>query len=426
MTTPIVPMPRERHLQRLVPWSPTPVTLQPAEPTPLSHQIRVSGVPDAVTARDLHDTLDAALRTALGDWHAHQFGGPMQYNRSASLVIRVRLDPPGGARGGLADLRCAELADALLALDGLRVARAPVDFSRPPSTTRRSTGLRLRVAIAAAAAAQFAADRPAARRWPLQPLRAWAPASAPAAAAPPEPAAPVAWIALGGLPPELADAQILELLKTAGEVRAFSRETGAAAAGCAYADEAQAATAVDVLDGLELRGHKLTAAIDASAAARPPGASARAGAPRPKVAAAAPAVVYTLALHNIADDALLASDADRVRADVASECAEMGDVVGAPRLPLPGDAAGLTVGSAYVDFREKADAERVRRALDGRSYGGRRVMAVVHGDEGGAEAAEAVEAVEAPAAAEPTGGRRKRRWEPAEAAPPDEPSSEVG
>ena len=67
-----------------------------------------------------------------------------------------------------------------------------------------------------------------------------------------------------------------------------------------------------------------------------------------------------------------------------------------------------------------------RRALDGRSYGGRRVTAVVLGDEGGAEAAEAEEAVEAPAAAEPTGGRRKRRWEPAKAAPPDEPSSEVG
>ena len=143
-----------------------------------------------------------------------------------------------------------------------------------------------------------------------------------------------------------------------------------------------------------------------------------------EVAAAAPTIVYTLALHNIADDASLASDADRVRADVASECAEMGDVVGAPRLPLPGDAAGLTVGSVYVDFREKADAERVRRALDGRSYGGRRVMAVVLGDDGGGEAAEAVEAA---AAAEPAaGGRRKRRWEPAEAAPPDEPSSEVG
>ena len=50
-------------------------------------------------------------------------------------------------------------------------------------------------------------------------------------------------------------------------------------------------------------------------------------------------------------------------------------------LPLPGDAAGLTVGSAYVDFREKADAERVRRALDGRSYGGRRVTAVVLGEQ---------------------------------------------
>ena len=117
---------------------------------------------------------------------------------------------------------------------------------------------------------------------------------------------------------------------------------------------------------------------------------------------------------------MLAADADRVRADVASECAEMGDVVGAPRLPLPGDAAA---GSAYVDFRERSDAERVRRALDGRSYGGRRVTAVVLGDDGGAEAADAVEAA---AAAEPAaGGRRKRRWEPAEAAPPDEPSSEV-
>ena len=411
-----------------VPWSPTPVTLTPAEPTPLSHQIRVSGVPDAVTARDLHDTLDAALRTALGDWHANQFGGPMQYNRSASLVIRVRLDPPGGARGGLADLRCAELADALLALDGLRVARAPVDFSRPSeydeaehrpfaSELRSLPELRLNLLPIG----------PLPDVGPLQPLRAWAPASAPApAAAPPEPAAPVAWIALGGLPPELADAQILELLKTAGEVRAFSRETGAAAAGCAYADEAQAATAVDVLDGLELRGHKLTAAIDASAAAAPAGRKRSRWGAKTEISAAAPTIVYTLALHNIADDALLASDADRVRADVASECAEMGDVVGAPRLPLPGDAAGLTVGSAYVDFREKADAERVRRALDGRSYGGRRVTAVVLGDDGGAEAAEAVEAVEAPAAAEPTGGRRKRRWEPAEAAPPDEPSSEVG
>ena len=97
-----------------------------------------------------------------------------------------------------------------------------------------------------------------------------------------------------------------------------------------------------------------------------------------------------------------------MRADVASECAEMGDVVGAPRL-LPGDAAGLTVGSAYVDFREKADAERVRRALDGRSYGGRRVTAVVLGDDGGAEAADAVEAAAAADAA--AGGRRKRRWE---------------
>ena len=346
----------------------------------------------------------------------------MQYNRSASLVVRVRLDPPGGARGGLADLRCAELADALLALDGLRVARAPVEFSRPPeydeaehrpfaSELRSLPELRLNLLPIG----------PLPDVGPLQPLRAWAPASAPApAAAPPEPAAPVAWIALGGLPPELADAQILELLKTAGEVRAFSRETGAAAAGCAYADEAQAATAVDVLDGLELRGHKLTAAIDASAAAAPAGRKRSRWGAKTEISAAAPTIVYTLALHNIADEASLASDADRVRADVASECAEMGDVVGAPRLPPPGDAAA---GSAYVDFREKADAERVRRALDGRSYGGRRVTAVVLGDDGGAEAADAVEAA---AAAEPAAGRRKRRWEPAEAAAPDEPSSEVG
>ena len=120
--------------------------------------------------------------------------------------------------------------------------------------------------------------------------------------------------------------------------------------------------AVDVLDGLELRGHRLTAAIDASAAAAPAGRKRSRWGAKTEIAAAAPSIVYTLALHNIADDALLASDADRVRADVASECAEMGDVVGAPRLPLPGDAAGLTVGSAYVDFREKADAERVAMA----------------------------------------------------------------
>ena len=152
-------------------------------------------------------------------------------------------------------------------------------------------------------------------------------------------------VALGGLPPELADAQILELLKTA-EVRAFS-ETGGRR-GLRLADEAQRRRRW-MCSGLELRAP--TAAID-ERRPRSPGASARAGAPDRNLAAA-PAVV-TLALYNIADDALLASDADRVRADVASG-AEMGDVVGAPRLPLPGDAAGPSVRTSTSG---RSDAER--------------------------------------------------------------------
>ena len=212
-----------------VPWSQTPVTLTPAEPTPLSHQVRISG-PGTLSAAarpPRHAGRRAAHRA--GDWHANQFGGPMQYNRSASLVIRVRLDPRGrrARRPRRPALRRARRRGRLASSTACAApARAPVDFSRPPEYDEaehrpfvselhhRSCGsICCRSARCPTLARRSRCERGLGAAAPRRPPRRSRRRRSRDCAR--------------RLPPELADAQILELLKTAGEVRAFSRETGA-------------------------------------------------------------------------------------------------------------------------------------------------------------------------------------------------------
>ncbi|KAG6821456.1 hypothetical protein H0H93_010180 [Arthromyces matolae] len=215
---------------------------------------------------------------------------------------------------------------------------------------------------------------------------------------------------VGGLPPYLNEEQVMELLKSFGELKAFNlvRENGnGPSKGFAffeYADISVTDVAIQSLNGMEI-GDRYLVVQRASVGAKPGQPDLPydqfPDIPRPIMPAGAEntAEANILLLLNMvtADD--LADDAEYgdLYEDVKEECSKFGEVedLRVPR-PVkkdknkwagegghlaPQDAARLDeaagVGRVYVKFTQAASASAAMKGLAGRSFAGRSIIATI-------------------------------------------------
>ena len=204
-------------------------------------------------------------------------------------------------------------------------------------------------------------------------------------------------ISLTGLPEQLVEEQVRALLATFGNLASFQLLSGRAVFKLSDAKLTEAV--VLALNGLAVAGKtcKCTC-IDESVAAALGQPANQPSSPAAAGGAALGASAVILEIHNLASEAELQQESEwsAIKADVTQECSELGDVqvVEMPRVGEHG------AGNAYVVFKERVDAERTKRALHGRKFGGRVVACCFSGEETEPEAdaqADAAEAAPAPA-----------------------------
>ncbi|KAF7309698.1 U2 snRNP auxiliary factor large subunit [Mycena indigotica] len=220
-------------------------------------------------------------------------------------------------------------------------------------------------------------------------------------------------IFVGGLPSYLDEEQVMELLKSFGEIKAFNlvREPGnGTSKGYAffeYVDPAATDIAIQALNGMQL-GDRFLVIQRASVGAKPgmPGIPPEAfpEIPRPIMPAGETSTgdARILLLLNMVTPEDLVDDEEYgdIYEDVKQECQNFGPVEDV-RIPRPAkkekkwapgeaqvsaqdalrvdEAAG--VGRVYVKYDKADDATRAMKGLAGRSFAGRSIIATVLSDD---------------------------------------------
>lgn len=180
------------------------------------------------------------------------------------------------------------------------------------------------------------------------------------------PPPPPGTVFLSSIPEALDDAQLLQLICTFGDATSLQRAVTFATFTYSEGDE-MGQTAIYALNGLELGGASLAArkATAQDLAALRGSAELRDEAPKPPAngggAEGAPKP-WVVELRGVVGDD---TDADIAEQDVHNECCDLGDV----------SAVRYADGAFFVELADKADADRVCKALGGRKYLGRTVQA---------------------------------------------------
>ncbi|KAG8994624.1 hypothetical protein FRB94_012636 [Tulasnella sp. JGI-2019a] len=230
-------------------------------------------------------------------------------------------------------------------------------------------------------------------------------------------------IFVGGLPTYLNDEQVMELLKSFGELKAFNlvkdSSTGLSKgfAFFEYVDPNVTDLATQGLNGMEL-GDRYLVVQRASIGAK--GISSTPGMPSAEEYSAAmgvgiggmgarPIVPAQVDLSNAAESRILLmlnmvtpedlvddTEYNEILEDIRAECANFGQVddIRIPRPPkkektgwVPGGAKEKNemqaegVGRVYIKYHEPAGAQMGLKALAGRSFAGRSIIATLLGDE---------------------------------------------
>ncbi|KAG9001209.1 hypothetical protein FRB90_011655 [Tulasnella sp. 427] len=231
-------------------------------------------------------------------------------------------------------------------------------------------------------------------------------------------------IFVGGLPTYLNDEQVMELLKSFGELKAFNlvkdSSTGLSKgfAFFEYVDSTSTDLAIQGLNGMELGDRYLVvqrASVGAKGIASTPGMPSAeeysqgmgvAVVPRPFIPSTVdlseqPSSRILLMLNMVTPEDLTDdSEYEEILEDIRAECGSYGSVDGLviPRPPKkdktgwqPGSvnqereaalqAANEGVGRVYVRYTDPAGAATALKALAGRSFAGRSIIATLLGDE---------------------------------------------
>ncbi|KAI9101205.1 splicing factor U2AF 65 kDa subunit-like protein [Phlyctochytrium arcticum] len=191
-------------------------------------------------------------------------------------------------------------------------------------------------------------------------------------------------IFVGGLPPFLNDEQVMELLKSFGELRAFNLVKDGATglskgfAFCEYLDAAITDIACEGLHGMELGDKKLIvqrASVGATKAGMPmmapllPGTLLTSGGPME--------ATTVLLLLNMITKEELTNDEDYqdILDDIKEECGKYG-VIQRVTIPRPMEGQEVRgVGKIFVHFTSPEETAAALRSLAGRKFADRTVVA---------------------------------------------------
>ncbi|KAJ3016402.1 hypothetical protein HKX48_004043 [Thoreauomyces humboldtii] len=205
-------------------------------------------------------------------------------------------------------------------------------------------------------------------------------------------------IFVGGLPPFLNEEQVIELLKSFGELRAFNLVKDGLSglskgfAFCEYVDPGITDIACQGLNGMELGDKKLVvqrASVGANRMGMPgmPGMGGfpMMGMPAPLLVANGPAEPTTviLLLNMVTVDELVDDqEYQDILEDVREECAKFGTVVD---ITIPRPISGRTdvpgVGKIFVKFENLEQSEAALKALGGRKFDERTVISAYFSEE---------------------------------------------
>mmetsp|Transcript_13944 Transcript_13944/g.39532 ORF Transcript_13944/g.39532 Transcript_13944/m.39532 type:complete len:261 (-) Transcript_13944:76-858(-) len=192
-------------------------------------------------------------------------------------------------------------------------------------------------------------------------------------------------IFVGGVPHDLTDAEIRELLEAFGELRALNivREAGpdSPCKGflfCEYVEPAITDVAIQGLNGINIRDRQLAARrsdpdlVDA----RSSNLAHIAGSAAPlSIDGRRPSPI--LVLLNAVTEQDLADEAElkEIEIDILEEAKKYGEVLSLhiPRPPAPGDPPVSGLGKIFIEFASAADATAARFRLEGRDFDGNKV-----------------------------------------------------
>ncbi|KAJ3186164.1 U2 small nuclear RNA auxiliary factor 2 [Gaertneriomyces sp. JEL0708] len=197
-------------------------------------------------------------------------------------------------------------------------------------------------------------------------------------------------IFVGGLPPFLNDEQVMELLKSFGELRAFNLvkdgTTGMSKgfAFCEYVDPNITDIACQGLNGMELGDKKLVVQRASVGATTKPLVSPTSVPTTSTVTGAVMPTTVLLLLNMVTREELLNDDDYMdIMEDIRDECGKYG-VIKSLVIPRPGQG-GMggegSVGKIFVQFQSVEQAQTAMRSLAGRRFADRTVVASYY-DEG--------------------------------------------
>ncbi|KAJ3169575.1 hypothetical protein HDU88_000766 [Geranomyces variabilis] len=200
-------------------------------------------------------------------------------------------------------------------------------------------------------------------------------------------------IFVGGLPPFLNDAQVMELLQSFGELRAFNlvkdgmTGTSKGFAFCEYVDPSLTETACQGLNGMELGDKKLVvqrASVGAAKLGMP-------GFPMPSYMAppqllptagpVEPTTVILLLNMVSADELVNDQDYEELVEDIRDECTKFGNVL---KLTIPRPIEGQEVAGVekiFVQYENIEQSGLALRSLAGRKFAERTVVAAYYDEE---------------------------------------------
>ncbi|ODQ52312.1 hypothetical protein SAICODRAFT_93771 [Saitoella complicata NRRL Y-17804] len=195
---------------------------------------------------------------------------------------------------------------------------------------------------------------------------------------------------IGGLPTYLNDDQVLELLKSFGEIRAFqlvkdsSTQESKGFAFCEYAEASVSDIAVEGLHGMELGDRKLTVnrANQGNTQKIAPGVglgavTLLAG----ETSEMEPTRVLQMLNMVTPDDLQDPEEYEEICEDIRDECSKYGRVLD---LKIPRNSTGRQssgVGKVYVRFEDKEMCTKALRELAGRKFDGRTVLTSFYPEE---------------------------------------------
>ncbi|KAI5786461.1 hypothetical protein DFH27DRAFT_615241 [Peziza echinospora] len=199
-------------------------------------------------------------------------------------------------------------------------------------------------------------------------------------------------IAISNIPRYLSDEQVIELLKSFGELKAFilvkdnEQDESQGIAFCEYIDPSTTEIAVEGLNGMELGDKLLRVQLASVGMKQAPGVELGVNAMAMMAGTTSTELEQgrVLQLLNMVttDELMDPEEYEEIKEDIRDECKKFGAVVdmNIPR-PTGGSRQSAGLGKIYVRFESPESATKALRALAGRKFADRTVVCTYFSEE---------------------------------------------